>query len=75
MTVLKVAAGVALGIAVAWGAMATYGYARKQIALTQCVAAVGHGGDVKVYEVIPCMALRGRRAVPAVDGMDWSNKT
>ena len=42
MNVLKIAAGVALGLALAWGGLGGWHYARKEIALQACVAEVGH---------------------------------
>ena len=57
MTVIKVAAGVVLGLAVAWGCVAGLGYARKQLAVYQCVAATGRD-SARVYEILGCMALK-----------------
>lgn len=72
MSVIKIAAGVALGVAVTWCSVGAYHYARKEIALHQCVGAVDHA-NVRVYEVVGCMGLKGWRAVSTAGGIDWSD--
>ena len=71
MTVIKVAAGVVLGLAVAWGCVTGLGYARKQLAVYQCIAATGRD-SARVYEILGCMALKGWHPVRAPDGIDWA---
>ena len=71
MTVIKVAAGVVLGLAVAWGGVTGMGYARKQVAVYQCVTATGRD-SARVYEILGCMALKGWHPVSTAGGIDWA---
>ena len=59
MTVMKIAASVALGLALAWGGLGAWHYARKEIALQACVAEVGHE-NVRTFEVIPSWGAKAR---------------
>ena len=70
MNVLKIAAGVALGLALAWGGLGGWHYARKEIALQACVAEAGHK-DVRVIDVMPCMGRKGWRLDMNSNGADW----